>query len=174
MKTPRAPSGETTETVESATPPMERPSQQEWWLLRLLLENDEHVEWVEAHLELEWLANPAAREIVGRRLRAAGTWPGPAAWLGQLEEPAWQNLLTEILTDSRPIPDAAGVLKGSPTREGVIKILRDKHIERQLAAISRRLAAPDLDEAAQSELLTQAQHLHRLKQTPLSARSDQA
>ncbi len=173
-KTSRAASAEPAETAESAAPALDRPSQHEWWLLRLLLESEEHVEWITAHLELEWLPHPAAREIVARRLRAAGSWPGPAAWLGQLEDPAWQSLLTGILADSRPIPDAATVLKGSPTREGVLKILRDKHIERQLAAISRRLAAPGLDEAAQTELLALSQHLRRLKKAPLAARSDQA
>ncbi|MGA2175843.1 MAG: DNA primase [Verrucomicrobiota bacterium] len=173
-KTSRPSSAEPAEAGESPAPPIERPSQQEWWLLRLILESGEHVEWVAAHLELEWLPHPVAREIVARRLRAADSWPGAAAWLTQLEDPAWQSLVTEILADSRPIPDAASVLKGSPTREGAIKILRDKHIERQLASIGRRLAAPDLDEAAQNELLTQSQHLRRLKKEPLTARSDQA
>jgi DNA primase len=173
-KTSRPSAAEPAETAEPVAVPFERPSQHEWWLLRILLENEEHVEWVAAHLELDWLPNPVAREIVARRLRAANAWPGPAAWLSQLEEPSWQVLLTEILTDSRPISDSAMVLKGSPTRDGVVKTLRDKHIERRLAAIGQQLAAPSLDEAAQHELLAESQHLRRLKKAPLTARSDQS
>ena len=72
-----------------------------------MLESDEHVEWVAAHLELDWLIHPMVREIVAQRFaaEAAGSWPGVAAWLSEIENPEWQNLITEILADNRPIRD---------------------------------------------------------------------
>jgi len=109
----------------------------------------------------------------GQRLRAA-EWPGLSAWLSQLENPPWQSLITELLADGRPIPDEETLLKGSPTRNGMVKILRDKHIERRLAAINQRLAAPETPEAEQNDLLTESQHLRRLKIQPLAARSDES
>jgi DNA primase len=168
----RAPTSESDETEEGGpeTPAL---SKQEAWLLRLLLESDTHVEWVAAHLELEWVPNPVAREIVARRLRVTGQWPGVAAWLAQLENPQWQSVVTECLTDSRPVPVEAN-LKGSETHSGLIKRLRDDYIQRQLAAISQQLMAPDLPEAGQRELMDRQQHLRQLKRQPLTPKSDQA
>ena len=104
----------------------------------------------------------------------ADTWPGVAAWLSQLENAEWKTLITELLADPRPIPDAEGVLKGSPVREGMVKILRDDFIRQRLASISQRLGAADLPETSQQELVAEKQHLLRLKSAPLTAKSDQA
>ena len=83
-------------------------------------------------------------------------------------------MITELLADARPIPDAEGVLKGSPTREGMVKILRDEFIRQRLASISQRLGMADLPEASQQELVAEKQHLLRLKNAPLTPKSDQA
>jgi DNA primase len=175
-KSARAPvleSDQSDQSDDSSEPETPRPSQHEWWLLRVLLESNDLAAWVAAHLDLEWLPNPDAREITARRLRMGPDWPGAAAWLSQLENTAWQSLVTEILADNRPVPDTAALVQGSPTREGLVKILRDKHIERRLAALNQRLAAPDLPEAAQAEVLAETQRLRRQKKQPLAPRSGQ-
>jgi DNA primase len=160
--------------LEESSPPPARPPSRECWLLRVLLEKEEYVEWVAAHLEIEWLTSPVARGIVTRRLELADAWPGVAAWLAQLENAEWKNLITEVLADGRPIPDAEGLLKGSPTREGTLKNLRDEFIRQRLTSISQRLGMADLPEASQQELVAEKQHLLRLKKAPLTPRSDQA
>jgi hypothetical protein len=165
---------ETSEAEEPASASaLVRPSPRECWLVRVLLEKDEHAEWIAAHLDLEWLASSVAREIVQRRLEMSDAWPGVAAWLGQLENVEWKNLITEMLADARPIPDAEVLLKGSPTRDGMLKILRDEFIKQRLASISQRLGAADLPEAQQQELMSEKQHLLRLKNSPLTPKSDQ-
>jgi len=164
---------ESAESNESTEATAARPTQHEWWLLRVLLESDNQVEWVAAHLDLEWLPTPDAREIVSRRLRLGQEWPGAAAWLSQAENAAWQSLVTEILADGRPIPDTAVLVQGSLTRDGIVKILRDKDIERRLAALSRKLAASNAPEEAPDELLGEMQRLRQLKKQPLAASSDQ-
>ena len=160
---------ESIESIEQAA----RPTQHEWWLLRVLLENNDQVDWVAAHLDVAWLPSPDAREIVAQRLRLGHDWPGAAAWLGQPENSRWQSLVSEILADSRPIPDAAALAQGSSTRDGIVKILRDKEIERRLAECNRKLAAPDAHEAASGGLLEEMQRLRQLKKQPLAAKSDQ-
>jgi DNA primase len=157
---------------EASVSTFARPSQPESWLLRFLLESDDHVSWIASHLELEWLVHLMVREIVAQRLAAEANdaWPGVAAWLSQLDNPEWQNLTTEILADNRPIRDVEILLKGSPARDGVVKILRDKHIDLQLAALNQRLAAPDLKEDEQRQVLTQIQRLRQLKKQPLTAK----
>lgn len=104
----------------------------------------------------------------------ADAWPGVAAWLSQLEKDEWKTLITELLADSRPIPDAEGVLKGSPSREGIVKILRDEFIRQRLASISQRLGIAELPESAQRELVAEQELLRRLKNSPLAPRSDDA
>jgi DNA primase len=160
--------------AEEVVPVLERPSPPECWLLRVLLEREEYVEWVEAHLELNWLPSPTAREIIKRRLEMADAWPGVAAWLGELENPEWKTLITEILANPRPIHDAEGNLKGSPTCKGALTKFRDEFIEQQLASLRQGLDKDGLSEAEQQELLSAKLHLLRLKQTKLTPKSDQA
>jgi DNA primase len=175
-KTSRPPAVDTEESdesTESTAPSTPRPTQHEWWLLRVLLENNDQVDWVAAHLDVAWLPTPDAREIVAQRLRLGHDWPGAAVWLSQPENSRWQSLVSEILTDSKPIPDAAALVQGSPTRDGIVKILRDKDIERRVADLNRRLAAADAAEASSGEWLEEMQRLRQLKKKPLSPRSDQ-
>lgn len=175
QKSPGSRVEEAEEETEESVPSIARPSQSESWLLRLLLENDDHVPWIGAHLEVEWLAHPMVREIADRRLAAEadGSWPGVASWLTQLEQPEWQSLLTEILADGRPIRDAEMILKGSRVRDGAIKILRDKHIDAQLVAVNQKLISPDLSEDDQRALLGQIESLRQLKRQPLAEKAIQ-
>ena len=162
------------ESVETSTPAAPRPSQPESWLLRFLLESDDYVSWIDSHLKLDWLMHPMVREIVAQRLAAKtnDSWPGLASWLFQLENPEWRNFITEILADSRPSP-AEKNLKGLADRDSTIKILRDKYIERQLAALNQRLIAPDLKEDEQRRVLTQMEGLRQLKKQPLAAKTEE-
>jgi hypothetical protein len=99
-------------------------------------------------------------------------WPGLAGWLSQLENPQWTSLVTNVVSATKAAPVEAN-LKGVTGRDGAIKILRDKHLDRRLAALNRRLAAPDLPEAEQAEVLAETLRLRQLKRQPLAARSDQ-
>jgi len=159
------------ELAESTEEPAQRPTQHEWWLLRALLESDDHVAWVAAHLDMAWLPTAGVREIVSQRLALGESWTGVAAWLSQPENSRWQSLITEILTDSRPIKEAAVLVQGSPARDGIVKILRDRDIERRLAELNRRLSAPDILQTASDELLREMQQLRQLKKQPLHAKS---
>ena len=162
------------EAAPAAEPPPPRPPDSECWLLRLALETDDFIEWIAAHLEIGWLSDSSVREIISRRLsaHAAGSWHGVAAWLSESENPAWNNLVTEILADSRPIASPEAVLKGAPNRDGAVKILRDRFIDRRLAAISQRLSTPGLSESEQTALLHESQDLRQQKKQPLAAKGD--
>jgi DNA primase len=157
-----------------AAPELPRPSPTEMWLLRFLLETDEYVPWIASHLELEWLPHPMVREIVGQRLAAesAGAWPGLTAWLTSFENADWQNLITEILSDHRPSPVEKN-LKGLVARDSLIKILRDRHIDRQMAALQQGLASPGLTEEEQCSMVVKIQQLRKLKRQPLSPKPEE-
>jgi DNA primase len=170
-KSPGSRAEEAEESLETSAAEIPRPSQTELWLLRFLLESDDYVSWINTYLELEWLSHPLVKEIVGQRLAAesGGSWPGLASWLGQLENPDWQSLITEILSDPRPSPTEKNV-KGVAARDSTIKILRDKHIDRQLAALQQRLSVPELNEDEQCRLIAQMQQLRQFRKQPLAPR----
>jgi len=172
-KTPRASPASKEEPPEHQAVEIPHPSPQEAGLLRLLLENDSFVDWIAAHLDLEWLAHPVVREIVTGRLRLeqAHSWPGVSAWLSEMDNPGWRNLITGLLVDNRPLPNPEAWLKGSPTRGGVVKNLRDNYIDRQLAALNQRLASAAADDAATLDLLQQKARFNQLKQQPLAPRN---
>jgi DNA primase len=171
-KKPRSAPSAKEESPDEPAAEMPRPSAQEAGLLRVLLENDSFVEWTAAHLDLEWLAHPVVREIAAGRLRLEQTqsWQSVAAWLSEMENTDWKNLITELLVDNRPLPDPEALLKGSSTRDGVVKNLRDTFIDRQLAAINRRFESGALDDAATVELLQKKAQLNKLKQQPLAVK----
>jgi DNA primase len=148
---------------------------QERWLLRFLLESEDYVSWIDAHLELDWLLDPMVREVVSQRLRAEknGSWPGLAVWLSQLDNLEWKNAITLILADRRQSL-AERNLKGQATQGNIIKILRDKYIERQLAALNQRLLTPDLKEDEQRQILAQTDRLRQVKKQPLAAKPGEA
>jgi DNA primase len=173
-KSKTAPIVDTEDEAPEPATALERPSPHECWLLRLLLENDDSVSWIAAHLEVDWLVHPMVREIVSQRFSAemSGNWPGLAAWLSQLEKTEWQSVITEVLSDQRPLRDVETIIKGSPTRPGTVKLLRDKYIERQLVALNQRLSVPDLPDDTARELCGQLNELRRLKQQPLQPKGE--
>jgi DNA primase len=169
-KLPRAPAAAEEVEPEEASQTEDRPSQQEFWLLKLILQNDDHMEWVLHHLDLNWLVHSTIRELIASRLQAHAeeNWRGVAGWLGEIENESGRMLITEALTDDRENPDAEKILKGDANKLGLVKILRDKFIDRQLAAISQRLADPQLPDAEAIEFSWQKLQLRQLKQKPLS------
>jgi DNA primase len=150
-----------------------RPSGKEAGFLRLLLENDSFVDWIAAHLDLEWIEHPIVREMVAERLRLEEThsWLGVQSWLSEIDNAGWRNLITELLVEKRPMRNVADSIRGSATRAGVLKNLRDDYIERQLASLHQRAAAPQLDDAQLAEIDVQTRRLRQLKQQPLTPRN---
>jgi DNA primase len=156
---------------EPAAPVMARPIREELWLLRFLLESDDYVSWIGSYLDLDWLVHPMVREIVTQRLAADANrdWPGLSAWLAQLDNPAWQSLVTEILSDRRHSPTEKNV-KGMPRRDSALKRLRDEYIARQLTALRQRLLSPDLPDNERWQIEGEKKRLRQLKEQPLAAK----
>lgn len=166
------PQGERTSMAEEtadSSEPQARPSPQEFWLLKLLLLNDDHVDWVAARLKLEWVQHPALRHIIVRRLQAHAQrqWQGVAALLSEMDQPSSKGLITEAASDPNEIKNAEEVLKGSAQKKGLLALLREKFIEQQLASLTQRMVAPDVGDAERLDLLRQQQDLRQLKRQAL-------
>ena len=151
---------------ESVAPP----SPHEEQLLKLLLAGDEHVEWIAAHLQTDWLSHPIARRIITRRLDAqsSGRWPGAAAFLSEFQDdPAAQQLLSRTLADSRKIPN--------PEQQcaDIVLSLRNQSISREMAALTQRLSQPEAGDAERAELFARQQRLRRQRSAPLVPLADE-
>jgi DNA primase len=141
-----------------------RPSAPEFWLLKLLLLHEQLVGWAAMHLEPGWILHAGVREIVSRRFaaQAAETWTTLAAFLDVLESAPLQNLVTEAVAESRPIPNPDQQLADVALR------LRNQFLDRQLNALTRRASQPETAETERLELLRQQQQLRQLKRQPLA------
>ncbi|MCX6927380.1 MAG: DNA primase, partial [Verrucomicrobia bacterium] len=154
---------------EPVEPPMEedaampRPSNHEYWLLKLLLRHDDVVAWAAAHLDPGWVQHPQARQIVAQRLaaHASQTWTSLAAFLDECEAPEIRSLITEATTEPRPIPNPSQQLSDVALR------LRNLFLDRELAALMQRANQPQTTEAERLELLHQQQELRQLKRQPI-------
>jgi DNA primase len=146
---------------ETATP--QRPSPPEFWLLKLLLLDDDLAAWAATHLDPVWVQHPTARDIVARRLAAHAnqTWTSLAAFLDECETPEMRSLITEATTEPRPIPNPAQQLADVALR------LRNQAIDRQSAALMQRAHQPEATEADRHALLQQQQDLRQLKRQPI-------
>lgn len=153
--------------VDTNAPPPTPPSPQEYWLLKYLFMDDSDMNWVAENLKLEWLSHPDIRVIVEQRIQAhaAENWRGVAGFLSELPEETSRSLLTEALSDPRPIPNPQQQLLD------VVRRLRDQDIDRRLRQITQRLAAPDLPEAETIRLMQEQHSLRQMKKTALPAPS---
>ena len=169
-KAPRVRRPEDAAPEAPAAEPAVRPSGRELVFLRLLLENDAWVGWVAAHLDLAWITNPDVRDITAWRLRLEDdhSWPGLAAWMAQTDNAAWRGLITEMLVDNRPLPKPEIALKGAPGCDGVVKILRDKYIERQLAALRARFDVAHIGGGRNASTQERQRELNHLRRQPLA------
>jgi len=147
-----------TETEESP------PSEREFWLLRFLLLEDEHIEMVAQHLQTEWIDHQLIKRIVSARLAAHSTqsWRGVPALIDELDDVAAANLVTGALAGGGAKVDLSRNLTEA------IRLLRNDHFDRELAALKIKLSEPGLTETQAVEILTRQTELRRLKQQPLT------
>ncbi|HVU27899.1 MAG TPA: DNA primase [Verrucomicrobiae bacterium] len=157
--------GESSENVgqiESVRPP---PS--EIHLLKLLLLHDELAAWTALHLNLDWVQNPLAREIIEHRLSAQknGTWKNLTAFLDECDSSEMRNLVTEIAAEERKIPNPETQLTD------VVLKLRNQFLDRQITLLVQKLSQPQISEMEKIESLREQIKLREQKRLPLSAQS---
>ena len=141
---------------------MPRPSPQEFWLLKLLLTEDESLVWARAHIELDWIQHPVLRAILVERLGHDELEPASVATLlGRFPEPQAQNLISEAASEQRPIPNRKQQIMDLARR------LRDQFIDRKLGALLQRLKLPNLTDEQRLEMLREQQTLRVRKREPL-------
>jgi DNA primase len=140
-----------------------RPSDKEFWLLKLLLLHDESVSQAAVYLDVNWIMHPHVRQIVAQRLAAQSheTWQSLAAFLDECESPEMKGLITEAVAEDRKLPN--------PDRQlaDVATFLRNQFLDRQIAASVQHASQPQVPETEKLELLRQQQELRQQKRALL-------
>ncbi len=144
-----------------------RPTAREYWLLKYLFLEECDPEYIQRHLDPNWIEHAGVKEIVQCYLSARQTDSSvqPAGLLGALSNDATRALLTESLADARPIPHAAQQL------QDVLVHLRNRLLDQQLVRLTQALDNPELSENQRVDLITQYTMLRQQKQQPLEPRN---
>jgi DNA primase len=154
----REESSESTASIE-----ISRPSDKEFWLLKLLLLRDDLVAWASLHLDVNWILHPLVRQIVEKRLAAqtGESWKNLAAFLDECESSEMRGLVTEAVAEDRKIPNPDQQLGD------VVLRLRNQFLDRQIAASIQRASQPETSETDRMELLRRQQELRQQKRASL-------
>jgi DNA primase len=127
----------------------------EFWLLKLLLLQDDLCEWAIAHLDPNWIQHSTVRDLVLRRLQGAreAASAGATGLISELADDQSRSLVTEALVESRPVPN--------PTQQlhDVVLRLRSQYLD-QRTVFARRAADPSISDAERLDALPQRQILH--------------
>lgn len=162
---PAAPAEAADQIVEAqAAVPLTRPSAQEFWLIKLALAEDDDMDWLAAHLDLNWLRHPGVRRILAQRLEAhaSSEWHGVAALVSEIEDEPTRQLASEALSDQRAIPNRRQQL------EDLLLRLRNQFIEQQLLRLTQQASAPELSDVERTRLLQEQHDLRLRKRAPLA------
>jgi DNA primase len=156
-------SGVDDQTLNPEPETVNRPSAQEFWLFKLLLLHDDLAAWAALHLDVNWIAHPAARKIVEQRLEAQTkeTWKNLGAFLDGCETPDMRSLVTEAVAEDRKIPNPDQQLADVTLK------LRNQFLDRQITALTQKASQPETSEAGKIELLREQQELRQQKRAPL-------
>ena len=127
--------------------------------MKLLLIDDEPVDWAAAHLDLTWVRDATVRQVLTLRFaaQANGAWRGVATLLTELDNPSARSLVTEALSERREIPN-----RGQQLADVILR-LRNQFIDQQLMALKQRDSTMGLSPSEQGEFL----RLHQAKRQPL-------
>ncbi len=161
-----------TEPKEEAIPQVDRPTADEFWLLKIILSDMDPAlaEWIFQHLDMEWVQHPVVKQAllfrwdclledrpfeVGRlsgavQDAAAASWIAEAAMADELRKvPHRQRLIDDILLR-----------------------LRNRPIQQQMQQIDIALGNPQLKEKEQNDLCVELQELQKMKRQPLQPLAD--
>ena len=143
--------------------PLVKPSPLEFWLLKLTLFGETPTEWLESHLDLQWVVNRGVQEILQQQFALAAENPdaGLPELLGVLPSEPFKKLATEAVVDGRNIPAPDRQLKD------IVLRLRNQFIKSRLAEIQLELIPGATDEANWPGLIHERIELKKLISHPL-------
>jgi DNA primase len=162
---------------ERASSGAARPSAQEFVLMKILLEEDDSMEWAITYLDPAWLSHTQVRNVIVQRIDAFrnGTWQGVAQFTSEFPDEFSKTLISEALT--RPlIVNTDGTkmfrktLLSNPLEQlkSLVLTFRNGYCDSQLRNLNLKMASPNLRQEEYSDLVEEQKKLRELKRQPLS------
>jgi DNA primase len=161
---PREADEESFESAEPAAAPA-RPSPAEFHLVKLLLQHDDLARWAALHLDVNWIAHAAVRQLVDLRLAAQEheTWHSLADFLDACESAEQRSLITEAVAEDRKMPNPETQLADVALK------LRNQFLDRQIAALTQKISQPETADDERVALLREQLKLKEQKRSPLAS-----
>ncbi len=154
---------ESSESVPDDEVELTPPTEREFWLLRFLLSDDEHMDWVSQHLDPQWIQHPAVRRAAEARIHAhqSHSWRGVPALIDELQDDAAASLITQAVADGKGSSDLSRNITEA------IRMLRNDWADRRLAALKLRIGQPGLLESDAVAIISEQGEMRRLKLQPM-------
>lgn len=153
-----------------ATPPVSEAvplSPHEFWLVRVILGHESLIEEALSHLDLAWIEHGGVRrllEVCFEGFAATEKGPDVPSLLRQINDEAVTRLVTEAAAQAVPAEESARILMDA------IRWLRDRHLGRELAELTRRISDPATPVAERAAAIQRQIELRRAKAAPLHRR----
>ena len=154
---------------------LNRPSQEEFTFIKLLLENDNSIEWLSKTVDLNWLPSHISQEIFRRRILCFETnsWAGLNEFLDKFDEPTIQSFITECLTKPL-VPNTDGYknprktdLPNPETQLADVTLkLRNQFLDNQIAGLMPKVNQGTVSET-EKQLWLNLRAQRRLPLSPL-------
>ena len=143
---------------------IEEPTNQEYWLLKLVFSEEADCEWLYRHFALDWIQHGTIRQLMEKRIQQEldGEWVSVDAFINTLP-PHLVGLLTEAITDDQPLPDPQRQL------EDLVLRLRNQFIDRRIIQIAQAANAPDRSDEEVALMLQEQAALRETKRGPLES-----
>jgi DNA primase len=166
---PVEPDEESFESAEAPAPELPRPSVQELWLLKLALKHESAAAWLVGHLDPNWIPHETIRNIMTRWMHSQtdGAPLSLGQFLDTLETEFERSLITEATMEEREIPNPEQQLADVTLK------LRNQSLDRQMAALTQRIAQPETGDPEKLDLMRQQQELRQLKRSLLIPLAEQ-
>ncbi len=154
---------ESSESVPDDEVELTPPTEREFWLLRFLLSDDEHMDWVSQHLDPQWIQHPAVRRAAEARIQAhqSHSWRGVPALIDELQDDAAASLITQAVADGKGSSDLSRNITEA------IRMLRNDWADRRLSALKLRIGQPGLLESDAVAIINEQGEMRRLKLQPM-------
>lgn len=144
-----------------------RPSEVEFWLLRVVLLNEDLMDWALGHLDLGWIEHPVVKRVLAAWFVAGETGGAPDVrnLLDAMNDPEATSLVTEVVTAPGAVEEAARILMDA------VRKMRDRTLDRELTELTRRIADPSTPGEERLAALRRQMELRKEKAAPLRPRS---
>lgn len=154
---------ESSESVPDDEVELTPPTEREFWLLRFLLSDDEHMDWVSKHLDPQWIQHPAVRRSAEARIHAhqSHSWRGVPALIDELQDDAAASLITQAVADGKGSSDLSRNITEA------IRMLRNDWADRRLSALKLRIGQPGILESDAVAIINEQGEMRRLKLQPM-------